>query len=240
MLLQSALRLIYPPQCMSCGERTMDENGLCASCWGGAGFISGLVCDKCGVPLLGEDEGEAELCDDCLVIARPWSRGRAAITYTETGRRITLALKHGDRLDVVKPAGNWMARAALPILDEGMIVAPVPLHWRRLFKRRYNQSALLARQVARATRLEFCPDLLVRHRPTPSQEGRNREARFANMAGAVRAHPKRKEKLAGRHVLVVDDVCTSGATFADSAEACLAAGAAEVSILALARVAKIP
>lgn len=238
MLLQSAIRLIYPPQCISCGERTMAENGLCASCWGGVGFISGLVCDKCGVPLLGEDHGDTEYCDDCITIARPWAQGRAAISYTEIGRKITLALKHGDRLDVVKPASDWMVRAAKPMLKDAMIVAPVPLHWRRLFKRRYNQSALLARHVAKATRLTFCPDLLVRHRPTPSQEGRNRDERFANMAGAIRTHPKRLDHLDCKHILLVDDVMTSGATFAACAEACLAQGASEVSILALARVAK--
>ncbi len=240
MALQSALRVIYPPQCMACGDRVMDENGLCPACWSGAGFIMGLVCDRCGVPLMGEDRGEPEFCDDCLTIARPWSRGRAAITYTDTGRRIVLALKHGDRLDVVKPAADWMVRAARPIVIEGMLVAPVPLHWFRLFRRRYNQSALLARAVAGRLGLGVCPDLLTRTRRTPSQDGRDREARFANLAGAIRANPRHKGRIAGRHVLLVDDVMTSGATFAACADAALAAGAAEVSVLALARVAKVP
>ncbi len=240
MAVQSALRLIYPPQCVSCGDRTEEEFGLCGACWREAEFIGGLVCDKCGVPLPGEDDGEAVQCDDCLTIARPWSQGRAAMAYGETGRRLVLSLKHGDRLDLVAPAARWMARAAAPIIQPDMLVAPVPLHWLRLLKRRYNQSALLAERVARLTGLEYCPDLLIRPRHTKSQEGRDREGRFANIAEAIRPHPRRRARIEGRHVLLVDDVMTSGATLAVAAEACLAAGASDVSVLALARVAKAP
>lgn len=243
---QSALRLLYPPQCVACGDFTDAEFGLCGRCWREAGIISGPVCDCCGAPLpqgpdeTGPDAGRALRCDDCLTIARPWKRGRAALLYGETGRRIALALKHGDRTDLARPAAEWMLKAAQPILVPGMLVAPIPLHWFRLFRRRYNQSALLAAALAREARLAYCPDLLVRSRGTPSQDGRDRAGRFANVAGAIRPHPARKGRLMGRHVLLVDDVMTSGATFSAAAEACLAAGAREVSILALARVAKTP
>lgn len=237
---QSAMRLIYPPQCVLCGGRTDAEFALCGACWREARFTGGLVCDRCGVPLPGDDPGEPVHCDDCLVISRPWSRGRAAMLYGETGRRLALALKHGDRLELARPAAEWMARAARPILVPGMLVAPVPLHWLRLFRRRYNQSALLSSRVARLAGLEHCPDLLVRTRGTASQEGRDRDGRFANVAGAIRAHPRRRARLERRHVLLIDDVMTSGATLAAAADACLAAGATEVSVLVLARVAKTP
>lgn len=238
MGLQAVLHLIYPPQCLTCDALVTSDFGLCGPCWRDTAFVTGLVCDQCGVPLPGEDTGQKLRCDDCLTLARPWARGRAALLYRDNGRRIVLALKHGDRLDLARPAAGWMRRAAAPLLVPGMLVAPVPLHWLRLFTRRYNQAALLSSALARAAGLEHCPDLLTRPRNTHSQEGRGREARFENMAGAIRLHPARKARVAGRHVLLVDDVMTSGATFAAGAEACLSAGAKEVSVLALARVAK--
>ncbi len=237
MNVQAALHLIWPPQCLTCDAAVASDFGLCADCWRDTPFVGGTVCDKCGVPLPGADAGGA-ICDDCLVIARPWAQGRAALLYRGNARALVLALKHGDRTDLVRPATGWLLRAARPILRPGMIVAPVPLHWFRLLRRRYNQAALLSGGLARAAGLEHCPDLLVRPRATGSQDGRGREARFANMDRALRLHPGRAARAEGRHVLIVDDVMTSGATLAAAAEACLAGGAADVSILCLARVAK--
>lgn len=233
-----ALHLMFPPRCIACGEGVSTDFGLCPTCWRDTPFALGLVCDKCGLPLPGADEGKAEFCDDCLTLARPWERGRAALIYKDAARRMVLAFKHGDRLDLLRPMAGWMSRAAAPILVPDMLVAPVPLHRLRLIKRRYNQSALLSGAVAKAAGLDHAPDLLQRTRATPSQEGLHRDDRFANLAGAVRVNPRRATVLAGRRVLLVDDVMTSGATFAACAEACLIAGAENVSVLALARVAK--
>ncbi|MCF8484470.1 MAG: ComF family protein [Rhodobacteraceae bacterium] len=230
--------MIYPPQCIACDALVTTDFGLCGTCWRETPFITGLVCESCGTPLPGEAGGGPVHCDDCLMIARPWTRGRAAMLYQDKARDLVLGLKHGDRLDLVRPAGAWLMRAAEPILRPGMLIAPVPLHWRRLFKRRYNQSAILSAEVARLARLEHCPDLLQRKRFTDSQDGRNRDGRFANVQDAVSLHPRRGKHAQGRHVLLVDDVMTSGATLAACAEACLAGGAAEISVLVLTRVAK--
>jgi ComF family protein len=238
MGLQGALHLIYPPQCLTCDALVTSDFGLCGTCWRDTPFITGLPCDRCGVPLPGEDPGHSVLCDDCLTTARPWDRGRAALLYRDNGRQIVLALKHGDRLDLARPAAAWMLRAAGAMLNPGMVVVPVPLHWTRLFRRRYNQAALLSAAVSRAAGLVHVPDLLLRRRNTRSQEGRDREGRFANMAQALRLNPRQAARIAGQEVLLVDDVMTSGATLAAAAETCRAGGATGVSVLVLARVAK--
>lgn len=235
---QTALHLVYPPCCTICGCQVESDFGLCGPCWRDTPFISGLCCDRCGMPLPGEGRDHAEFCDDCLRLARPWSRGRAAVLYRDNGRRLVLALKHGDRHDVLRPASLWMAQAARPILTPDMLFAPIPLNRFRMLRRRFNQAALLARSVARETGHGSCPDLLVRPRCTRTLDGLGRDARFEALDGAIRANPRRRSRLAGRPVLLVDDVMTSGATLSAATQACLSAGASEVCTLVLARVAK--
>ncbi len=236
--MQSLLRLAFPPQCVSCGSLVDQEFGLCGACWRDTHFIAGLACHQCGTPLPGSDAGESAVCDDCIAIARPWRRGRAVLVYRDNARRLVLALKHGDRMDLVRPAARWMAAAAMPWIEEDSVIVPVPAHFTRMLRRRYNQAAALGLALARITGRPCLPDLLCRARRTRIQDGMSREDRFRNLSGAI--HPARAAsgRLAGRAVLLVDDVMTSGATLAAATEAARAAGAREVDVLVLARVAK--
>lgn len=187
------------------------------------------------MPLPGVPQDHGLPCDSCLTLRRPWCEGRAAFVYEDIGRSLVLALKHGDRTDLAVPAARWMARAGADLLGDRPLIAPVPLHWRRLFRRRYNQAALLAQRLARLTGQEVCVDLLQRIRRTPALELASVETRFAALAGAMRLHPRRAARLRGRAVVLVDDVMTSGATLDACAGACLDGGAREVRILTLAR-----
>ncbi|ARU02814.1 DNA utilization protein GntX [Yoonia vestfoldensis] len=238
MRMQSVIRAIYPAQCVACETQTQAENGLCGSCWRETRFIDGTICDSCGTPLPGESDGQRLQCDDCMVIARPWDRGRAALIYTGIGRKLVLGLKHGDRTDLAQPAGLWMARLARALIHPDTIVVPVPLHRLRLVRRRYNQAALLAQVIARDLQRPVCVDALLRPRKTAPLEGHSRDARFAALSGQITVHPRQQAQIAGKHVLLVDDVMTSGATLAACTEALLHGGAAGVSTITLARVVK--
>lgn len=171
-----------------------------------------------------------------MMTPRPWAKGRAALLYKENAKRLVLALKHGDRQEIAKPAALWMSRVIEDLPLDNLIVAPIPLHWMRMLKRRYNQSALLAQALARHAGLPVCPDLLQRQRRTQSLDGLTREVRFTSVKGAIRVHPRRRHRLAGRPVLLVDDVMTSGATLSTATDACLAAGSGPVYVVTLARV----
>ncbi len=238
MGLQAALQVLYPPQCISCAAPVTTDFGLCGDCWRDTPFVAGLVCDLCGIPLPGDDSRHRVLCDDCMTIARPWSQGRAALIYKDNARKMVLALKHGDRMDLARPAAQWMLKVARPILLPGMLVVPVPLHWFRLIRRQYNQAALLSGGVAKLSGLPHCPDALVRHRYTGNQDGRTRDGRFANLVNAFSVARRHQKLVDQRDILLVDDVMTSGATFAAATEALFVAGARSVAVLSFARVAK--
>ncbi|MEX0283362.1 MAG: double zinc ribbon domain-containing protein [Paracoccaceae bacterium] len=238
--IQAVLHTLYPPSCVSCGELVESEFGLCGHCWRDMPFISGPVCDSCGVPLPGPVDGHRLECDACMQTPRSWRMGRAAMLYSGTGRKMVLGLKHGDRQDIARPAGQWLAQAAKPLIQPDMVIAPVPLHRFRLLRRRYNQSALLSRAVATRLNLTHCPDLLVRTRQTPSLDRRTREERTEILSGAIAVHPGRTGQIKDRPVLIVDDVMTSGATLEACSTACLVGGASDVFVLVLARVANDP
>jgi len=233
--------LLYPSSCVACRAETEGPPGLCADCFKEAAFLTGAVCDLCGAPV--PDSGEAApICDSCVHAPPGFDKGRAALLYDGVGRRIALQLKHGDRLDLAKPAARWMLRAGGDMAREADLIAPVPMHWTRLVQRRSNQAAELARAVAAAAGRPraYAPDLLRRVRATASQDGRTRVERFENVQGVFEARRRWGARLAGANVLLVDDVMTTGATLGACAEACREAGAANVNALVLARVAREP
>ena len=238
--LQRALSLIYPDQCILCPELVDASGGLCAACWRGMPFLRGLVCDACGARLVGAGDGARAYCDDCLALPRPWQAGRAAIAYRDMGRRLVLSLKHGDRPDLAKHAAVWLESAGRPLFTSETVLVPIPIHWSRLLRRRYNQSAELARALGGRTGLPFVAEGLVRVRRTPVQDGLGVGARFDNLQDAIGPHPRGGQRLKGRDVCLIDDVMTSGATLSAAAGACHGAGATQVTVLVLARVEKAP
>lgn len=239
MRMQTLVALVFPPECLSCRARVDSPFALCGACWSDTPFILGASCELCGTGLEGQTASQGPLvCETCHHVARPWDKGRAVMAYAGNGRKLVLALKHGDRTEVARAAGPWLARAAADLVADNPLVVPIPLHPFRLMRRRYNQAALLAQALGRAARLDVEVQALCRVRMTPSQSGHDQEARFVNLADAIRPHPRNGQTLRGRPVLIVDDVMTSGATFAAATEACRMAGAAKIRVLSLARAAR--
>lgn len=228
---------VYPPRCLACGVETETEKALCGACWADTHFITPPACDICATPLPGALSDDRLLCDGCLTHPQSWTAGRAVAVYSGTARRIIMSLKHGDRLDVAGPLGSWMAGAAEDLIAKTDVVVPVPLHWSRLLRRKYNQAALLAQSISAQTQVPNIPDLLLRKRRTTMQKGMRKQERLENQRQAVIVNPKQAHHLRKKRVLLVDDVLTTGATLSACAEACYTGGADDVNAVVFARVA---
>ncbi len=237
-ILLPALDIVLPPRCLAC-RRAIDGQGqLCAACWSQLTFLDAPLCAICGFPFEFEQGPGARdvLCGGCVREAPEFTAARAVLRYDDASRGLILALKHGDRTDLAPSLGRWLARAGAAQLEGADLLVPVPLHRRRLFARRYNQAALLAEALARASGCALMPDLLQRKRSTPSQGGLSRSARFRNLEGAIVLPAKRRPAVQGRIAVLVDDVMTTGATARTCAQVLLRGGAREVRVLTVARV----
>ncbi len=225
---------LLPPQCLLCRERVMEPATLCAQCWRGLSFLTEPCCDRRGIPFA-YDPGEGIVSAAALANPPVWDRARGAVRFDDRSRRLVHDLKYRDRHEVAALMARLMAVAGQSLLAEATFVVPVPLFRWRLWWRRYNQSALLARQLCR-TSLSYRPDLLERTRPTVAQVGLGYRERQANVRGAFRVPEGLRGEVVGTAVLLVDDVITSGATANACALALKAAGAERVNVLAFALV----
>lgn len=223
---------VLPPRCLSCGEIVDEPEALCSRCWGGITFFAPPWCMVCGLPFP-HPMGDDAVCGDCARGRRAWDRARSVLRYDKNSRRLVLALKHGDHTHMASAFGRWMHRAGGEVLAGVDLLVPVPLHWTRLFQRRYNQAALLAQAVHSAGGPRVAADWLVRRRRTPSQGHLGPAARERNVRGGFVMRAGRD--LAGKRVVIVDDVMTTGATADECARVLRRAGAVFVGVLTLAR-----
>lgn len=226
--------LLFPPRCMGCGGDSGSAGALCADCWKATAFID-IACKRCALPLEQDFLGEP-VCAACQARPPVFARARAVLRY-DTGRELLLAFKHADRTDYAPAFAAWLARAGADLLPDTDLVIPVPLHRWRLLRRRYNQAAVLANALAKRAGLASLPHALIRTRATPNQGAMvSARARRRNVLGAFAVRPSARAKVKGRRILLIDDVMTTGATLEACARTLRRAGAAEVSVLVLARV----
>jgi ComF family protein len=232
-VLRLFLDMLIPPRCPSCGAITSEQGALCADCWQHLRFLGPPHCACCGQPFP-LDVGAEARCPRCLTRPPRFDRARAVFRYDEASRPLILRFKHADRIAVARPFARWMARAGGALLAEADLLVPVPLHPWRLFRRRYNQAALLALELSRLSGVPVWPDALRRIRATPPQGRLSGRARHRNVRGAFRL--RQPQAVAGRRILLIDDVMTTGATLEECARLLRMGGASGVDVLTLARV----
>jgi ComF family protein len=229
-----ALDIALPTLCVACRE-PIDGEGVCAACWAKLSFIAPPFCPRLGIPFV-YDPGPELLSMEAIANPPAYQRARAAVRYDDVARTLVHALKYQDRTDLAPAMGRWMARAGHELLAEADVLIPVPLHWRRGWSRRYNQSGALARVIQRQTGVKVMAEALRRVRPTQQQIGLSRAQRASNVQGAFKVTTGRQSEIHGRRVILIDDVLTSGATVDACARALLRAKAAQVDVLVFARV----
>ncbi len=233
-LIDVAVNSIFPPRCFLCAEMIGQTGHVCMDCWQGLRFITSPQCHHCGHPFE-YAMGEEALCGACIQDEPSYDMARAVLCYDDASRKLVTRFKFGDMLQPAETLAKWMARAGKDCFKDVDYLVPVPLHRVRLLKRRYNQAALLAQAIARETQVSVLVDGLKRNRHTTPQSGLSRRQRQINVKGAFHVPSKSLQAIAKKHILLIDDVMTTGATLEACAKTLKKAGGAEVRVLTLAR-----
>ena len=227
--------IVFPPRCPLCGAATAGQSGLCTACWNELAIPGEPSCALCQRPF-GASIPDGSICAPCLA-SPPRHDGIAAGTlYNDASRKLVLTFKHGRRIALAPMLARFILARLSPVVGPDWLIVPVPLHRWRLWRRGYNQAALLGRELARARGATLLVDGLIRRKQTPPLGGLGRTARARMLGGAIALNPRRGAQIRGARIVLVDDVLTSGATTSACVSALKRAGAAEVVIACFARV----
>lgn len=229
--------VLFPPRCPSCHTYVSANGNFCTECFTQLKMIDAPMCGCCGIPFVIAAEVDTR-CPTCLDAPPMFDVARAALVYDAVSAPLVAALKFNDQWANLERYVQLMQRAGQTALAGAELLVPVPLHWRRLFKRRFNQSALLAYGLAKHTTIPCVPDMLQRVLHTKPQMKLKRDERVKNVRRAFAVPEAAKAMLQDKVVILVDDVVTTGATANACAQVLKAAGAKEVRVLALARTVK--
>ncbi len=241
----ATMEWLLPARCPLTGEAVERQGMIAPTAWAALRFVAAPQCISCGIPLIlavetgGDAAGAHDFkCADCLTDPPCFAAARSSLVYDDASRKLILGFKHADQTYAVKTFVPWLVRAGAEFWPHDPLIVPVPLHRWRLLRRRYNQAALLAHGLAREIKQACIPDLLWRTRATPTQGHMKAAERSRNVKKAFAVNHRHVARMQGRHIVLVDDVLTTGATVRECAEVLLRAGAASVNVLTIARAVK--
>lgn len=237
MILKVMLDLIVPPRCPISGVLVNDTGQIAPEVWSQLKFITAPHCVRCGIPFdVQLDDNTEKTCGACLADVPYYDEARAGVVYDDLTRQLILRYKHGDHSYLSRTFIPWMERAGYQHITSADIIMPVPLHWSRMIKRRYNQAALLAQAIAANNNKQYEPLWLKRVKATAPQGRRGAKERKKNVKKAFAVN--NKAALEGKNILLIDDVITSGATVNECAKILKDYGAEIVNVLSVARAVK--
>jgi ComF family protein len=227
----SALDFALPPRCSACGVIVEDVHSFCADCWKRIDFLGNGGCSCCGIPLQATDQ---EMCAVCLARPPRIARTRSAVAYDELSRSLAIRLKYARKVAIARTMARYMA--PLVCCDPDAVLVPVPLHRTRLWRRGFNQSALVAHELSKMLGMATAPLALKRTKRTPPLKGMSPLQRRKIVAGAFKVRDR--SVVAGRTIVLIDDVLTTGSTAEACARTLKRAGASRVELISWARVVK--
>jgi ComF family protein len=230
-LSEFALQLFFPANCMSCDAFVAKMGSICSECFMQMQMLGAPECRHCGQPFAFDASfGEQIICDNCTNHPPSYDIAKALWAYDDYSGRIVKHFKFADKTQLAPYLGQLLASRGADLIAGADIIAPVPLHFKRLRERRYNQAALLCKHLNTP---KLCLDLLIRTRYTTPQIELPFNQRQENVKGVFRVNPKYARKLEGKNILLVDDVITTGATLNACASALKIDGADKVFVLTL-------
>lgn len=230
-----AVDTVLPPRCVVSGAIVDRQGAISPKVWSQLRFISNPFCGSCGYPFDFEVADKTK-CATCLETPPLFDTARAALVYDDISRDMILKFKHGDKTHAVYSFMPWLKRAGADMLGQGDMLIPVPLHRWRLLKRRYNQAAIIAMVLGKQTGVSFESDLLLRKRATVTQGHLSVKDRARNVKNAFAVNPEKAERLYDKHVILIDDVYTSGATINECCKVLRKASVGRIDVLTVARV----
>ncbi len=237
-VIKPLINAVYPPICIHCHDRVNIPNSLCSACWGNIIWLDDNSCNICHFPFENTNNHALHpdfLCASCIAHPPDYDKARSVFLYNEASRKLVTQYKYGDKTHYAKTYSEWMLHTGQKLLDETDILCPVPLHWKRLLLRKYNQSALLTRHIAQQSHLPPLYRLLLKRKNNVPQASLTKKQRLSNAKGVFALNPRYYEQIQGKNITLIDDVTTTNATVNECAKILKKNGAAKVYVLTLAK-----